>query len=433
MSVTTSAVLLSSLTAEQLAAVTAEGPVVHVSAGPGSGKTTVLAARIAWLIESGVDALEILALTFTRAACSTIRSRVIAQVGPVADQVSVRTFHEEALVHFDATAVASAHEAKAAIDSLYKGGMRRPPRDIPGKKALDAAITQYEASGGGLVRGDEGNAVLLVLARLEDASLGNGTLIPTWRLVPRLLHRGPTRKYRHVLVDEGQDVTPAECRMAATLLEAGASSLYVVSDPRQAIMGWRGAAPLWPKPTHALTRTFRFGEAIAEEANALKVGDPIVGSDDVADQVRTIGLEDLVEAELLDLGVERAYGYTCAILTRTHADADAIERLLPDHARHVQRDPLDSLSSPADRIAQATRGGHVPILTVHAAKGQEWDRVIVIGPSTIKWGLASEDEEEKRVLYVAQTRARRQLVLVGGIPEVDGWRVRADGLAGGGA
>jgi len=47
--------LLDTLTDEQLAAATAEDPYVHVSAGPGSGKTRVLAARVAWLIERGVD------------------------------------------------------------------------------------------------------------------------------------------------------------------------------------------------------------------------------------------------------------------------------------------------------------------------------------------------------------------------------------------
>lgn len=423
---TTSTALLDSLTREQWAAVETTDPLAHVQAGPGAGKTRVIAARVAHLIASGEDPAEIAVLTFTRHACATIRERIESQVGPVAAKVVIETFHGAALLltdpaPYEPREVAPDEMNEATIRSLYSGALRRKGRDVPHLKRLRQAITEYEASGG------EGpnrylGAVLLVRDRLREVGL-----LPTWCLIPRLLTRGPARSFRHVLVDESQDCTPAECRMAALLCEAPGGSLYVVGDPRQGIMGWRGAAPSWGRVTHRLARTWRFGHLVAEEANRLGVGEPIAGSSYLQSDV-------FRELRLEDVGPLCSYAGSTAILTRTHADATALEQILPDRVRHVPRDAHgDPLESPADRIGRYATDGHVPALTVHAAKGLEWDQVIVVGPSTIRWGLASDEPEERRTLFVAMTRARRRLVLVGGLPEIEGWRVRADGLAGGGA
>ena len=70
-----------------------EGP-LSILAGPGSGKTTTLAGRIAYLIaEREVSATTILAITFTTAAAATLRSRLSAVLGSTATHVEIRTFH----------------------------------------------------------------------------------------------------------------------------------------------------------------------------------------------------------------------------------------------------------------------------------------------------------------------------------------------------
>jgi DNA helicase-2/ATP-dependent DNA helicase PcrA len=104
------------------------------------------------------------------------------------------------------------------------------------------------------------------------------------------------------------------------------------------------------------------------------------------------------------------------------SDLDALEQLAttyPDRARFLAELTLDPPESSSDLAGTPELDEDFLILsTIHSAKGQEWDRVFVLNlvDGAIPSDMALRDpeglEEERRLLYVAMTRARKQLTLV---------------------
>ena len=216
----------------------------------GSGKTTTLVARIAWLIDEGAAPESICAITFNKRAAEELRERVAAALAPLGDdlaaRVRIRTFH--------ALGLEMLRGAGAAVEPLVDRDeiLRtvRPEMAVAERRRLDTVLSRfkldldvdplaieadpeagpvartfaaYEAEirrRGGL---DFDDLVARALRLLE----GQAATLAAWR-----------ERCRHLLVDEAQDLDRAQLRLAL-LLAAPANRIFLVGDDDQSIYGWR--------------------------------------------------------------------------------------------------------------------------------------------------------------------------------------------------
>ena len=247
----------------QDAAVRHAGGPLLVLAGAGSGKTRVLTARIAYLIqERGVAPQKIFAVTFTNRAAGEMRSRVAALLGADPKGLWIGTFHslsarllrrEAAHLEFGPNfTIYDQDDSESFIKRLLEQQGLSPKANPP--RAIHAVISS--AKNRMLLAEELGAQAESPLERVAAqiyAVLGpalrqaNAMDFDDLLLHPLALFREhPERlaywqqRFEHVLVDEFQDTNAAQYRLVK-LLAARHTNLCVVGDDDQAIYGWRGA------------------------------------------------------------------------------------------------------------------------------------------------------------------------------------------------
>jgi superfamily I DNA/RNA helicase len=237
-----------------------------VLAGPGTGKTTVIAARFAALLARGVAPESILTLTFSRRAAAELRERLAAVAAP-GTHVEVRTFHgfSSRLIEADGPRFRSRRLLDAfalrlvlecALESVRPDAYTQEAwraqrfcneagtlladleRTLP--KALDEIRANATPRIADLLALDE--RVRELRSQLRASDLGGLIL----RAVATLSdERSPQSRwlagrYTHVLIDEFQDVDRIQFELLAALNRLGAR-LFAVGDRDQAIYRFRGA------------------------------------------------------------------------------------------------------------------------------------------------------------------------------------------------
>jgi len=242
--------------AQRQAVMAGDGPLLIV-AGPGSGKTTVLAARIAYLVTSrALPPTSVLALTFATKATRELRARLGGLLSAVARGVDVTTFHA-----FGLRVVRQWSEAlgwgPGPLAVYGAEEARRVLRDVAGELGVDlerwplgelaARLERYRlASEPGA---PPSGLPLAALAERYEAVLRRRGAVdyPAMLAQPlRLFAERPAAlrvlqdSYHHVLCDEFQDVCAAQYRLLQLLAERH-RNLVVVGDPLQTLYGWRGA------------------------------------------------------------------------------------------------------------------------------------------------------------------------------------------------
>ncbi|MGP1347696.1 MAG: ATP-dependent helicase [Phycisphaerales bacterium] len=274
-----------------------EGALI-VLAGPGTGKTRVLTARILRLLRDGASPESVLALTYTTKAAREMRERLGEAIGDGAGRVRLLTFHALAwrLIHRfgdvlglparirlrDSGESARVLRAICRRDGLFalRGGEGsgvlaeqlgrfvhacRSADRSPGE-ALESAERWIAATAGADESDAEAWGERLEALQFGDAARGYAAFERETReagligyddslsLACELLHdrrfAGPVVRgeIRHVLVDEFQDVNPAQITMLRGLAPAGSGAgggspdVMVVGDDDQAIYAFRGAS-----------------------------------------------------------------------------------------------------------------------------------------------------------------------------------------------
>jgi len=262
--------LLVGLNAEQVEAVTTtEGPLLVV-AGPGSGKTRVLAHRVAYLIqEKGVPPSRILAVTFTNKAAREMRDRVEKLMGGPggAAGLVMGTFHSlgvrflrqnpgivadrlgilpNFLIYDDSDQLELVK--RATIQARFDP-KSYPPRRLLSRisNAKGMLITPAEFEKEHLLTYDDEivlrvyQAYQLALRKANAVDFDDLLSLPIqlFDAAPKLLESYQER-YLHVMVDEYQDTNRVQY-VLVTALSGVHRNLFVVGDPDQSIYGWRQA------------------------------------------------------------------------------------------------------------------------------------------------------------------------------------------------
>jgi len=256
--------ILRDLNPPQREAVTAaDGPVL-VLAGAGSGKTRVIAHRIAYLLGTrGVHPRQVLAVTFTNKAAEEMGRRVEALLGPAGVRPPlIATFHSACVrilrehirhIGYPSHFVIYDEDDRLAVvrDCMRELGMDEratTPASLVHRlsHAKNQMIPVEEAEQ--LARGPREEQVAAVYRRYQERLATAGAvdfddlLLLTVRLfdrVPEVLawYRG---LWKWVLVDEYQDTNRAQYRIIRALTKEH-RNICVVGDPDQSVYGWRGA------------------------------------------------------------------------------------------------------------------------------------------------------------------------------------------------
>jgi superfamily I DNA/RNA helicase len=229
------------------------------------------------------------------------------------------------------------------------------------------------------------------------------------------------RFYKHVVIDEGQDFSPQMLRSLAAAIPAG-GSLTFFGDVAQQIYGrglsWRGAGLKIRKEIH-FTKNYRnspeiaqLGLAIADMPYFRDVPDMVLpdGFADAGPPPTLVRFETNQDEFLFARAQAVALGAVApvAVLFRRNVDAERFAESCPN-ARTLTA--YMSTWSPAPAIW---------VGTVHSAKGFEFQSVILPGLSQERWpepeAIAAEGKEaatadDGRLLYVAITRARQNLIM----------------------
>jgi hypothetical protein len=360
------------LNSEQYSVVTAHpGETQRILAAAGSGKTTTITARIAWLLtHTGVQADQIVLLTFSRNASREMVHRVRRLVGPV---------------------------------SLWSGTFHALAKQV---------LTLY---------GGKSESSMLFIDELPVKWMA-------WLRTEK--GRKWVGKLRYIIVDEFQDINAIQWRLLETLRHVG-SRMILVGDDAQNIYTWRGSSAGFLLDFHSvvpsvcdyqLKQNYRSTDAIVTVANRVMRGIPTLPWKEHMVAFKKGGMKpDVLFFWRMS---DECTWVAKQILALRAADPDATIGVLGRNNTHLYkteeifvqngvRTRILSLE-PSSEEEHRTQKDTVDLATFHGSKGLEWDITFLLCLSDDilpAQKTAHAIVGERRLFYVAVTRARRRMFM----------------------
>ena len=237
---------------------------------------------------------------------------------------------------------------------------------------------------------------------------------------------GKAQPYSAIVVDETQDFGPMALRLLRAMIAPGRSDLFFVGDGHQRIYRRNRAAMSKcginiVGRSHRLNINYRTTDQIRRAATALLEGCAIDDLDDGTDTSRgyrsvAFGPAPTTDYyDSLDMAAAAAVGAAIAqmntqgirsvcIITPTISDREMIANSLQNQGQPFHKIEADTRDKPDE--------SGIRLATMHRAKGLEFDSVVVLARKAAINGT-TEDETERKLLYVALTRARKEAKIVG--------------------
>jgi len=464
-------VLLSEFNNEQNKAIISNKEKILCVAGAGSGKTTALTKRIEFLVKYvGVKPNKILAITFTRKARNEMQKRLI-NLNVNARVETFNSFCEKILkiygnrIYKIPTRIGSFGDKLMALSSaLERLGMSREQvidkyfkesqrRDKTTEQLTNILMNdcfsiinhykirnqEFEDFSGAVDMEDREIAkILFNLSRnLQGYMELQGLRDYTDQIVDAVnflkQNPGVFQDFEHILVDEYQDVNSLQVELLDLLKP---KNLFCVGDPRQSIYGWRGSNidyilnfnkkhPDYEEIT--LTKNYRSDKKIVEFMNPVVETMNFPGLESNIDGSQDISLDNFEkEVEEYNFIINKIKASNVPreeifVLARTNRQLLEISRLMKNHQiKHIIK--AEDIVKPAEE----SKIGHLTLATIHSIKGLEANTVFVMGCNELNFPCKASDhpviemikledydkeEEERRLFYVAISRAKQNLHL----------------------
>ena len=245
--------------AQKQAIMHGEGPML-VLAGPGSGKTAVITGRLCNLIKKGISPSSVLVVTFTRAAAAEMKGRFLSQMGIFSTQATFGTFHGvfygilRQTYHISGQNIISEEQKNKLLREMIDRCYDQADRETELPVSVSREISMVKSGRIDLAHFYSAvmpQEIFRKVYRGYDAWMRENRKLDFDDIMVRcyrLFRERPDvlklwqQKFRYILVDEFQDISPLQYDIVKLLAEPE-QNLFIVGDDDQSIYRFRGANP----------------------------------------------------------------------------------------------------------------------------------------------------------------------------------------------